>query len=203
MEHTIDFKDHADLLLNRKLEGELRFGHSRAYGAEFQLQKNEGKLTGWISYTYSRSERTIKGINNDQTYLAPFDRPHTVYIVGNYDLSDHLSFGANFVYSTGQPITYPVARMEVGNVVLPIYSKRNEYRMPDYHRLDVSLTWKPKAKKKKLWTGEWNFSVYNVYGHKNAWAINFINDQDNAYVTKAQMTYLFTFVPSITYNFKF
>jgi hypothetical protein len=203
MEHTIDFKDHADLLLNRKLEGELRFGHSRAYGAEFQLQKNEGKLTGWISYTYSRSERTIKGINNDQTYLAPFDRPHTVYIVGNYDFSDHLSFGANFVYSTGQPITYPVARMEVGNVVLPIYSKRNEYRMPDYNRLDVSLTWKPKAKKKKLWTGEWNFSIYNVYGHKNAWAINFINDQDNAYVTKAQMTYLFTFVPSITYNFKF
>lgn len=203
MQNTIDFRDHAQLLLNKKLDGELRFGNSRSYGAEFQIQKNEGKLTGWISYTYSRAERTIQGINNNETYLAPYDRPSTIYIVGNYELNDRISFGANFIYATGQPITYPIARMEVGNVILPVYSKRNEYRMPDYHRLDVSLTWKPKAKKKRAWTGEWNFSVYNVYGHKNAWAINFVDDQDTAYKTKAEMTYLFTFVPSITYNFKF
>ena len=203
MQNTIDFRDHADLLLNKKLDGELRFGNSRAYGAEFQIQKNEGKLTGWVSYTYSRAERTIQGINNNETYLAPYDRPSTIYIVGNYELNERLSFGANFIYATGQPITYPIARMEVGNVVLPVYSKRNEYRMPDYHRLDVSLTWKPKTKKKRAWSGEWNFSVYNIYGHKNAWAINFVNDQDNAYKTKAEMTYLFTFVPSVTYNFKF
>ncbi len=203
MQNTIDFRDHAQLLLNKKLEGELRFGNSRAYGAEFQIQKNEGKLTGWISYTYSRAERTIQGINNNETYLAPYDRPSTIYIVGNYELNDRISFGANFIYATGQPITYPIARMEVGNVILPVYSKRNEYRMHDYHRLDVSLTWKPKPKKKRAWTGEWNFSVYNVYGHKNAWAINFVDDQDTAYKTKAEMTYLFTFVPSITYNFKF
>ena len=203
MQNTIDFRDHAQLLLNKKLDGELRFGNSRAYGAEFQIQKNEGKLTGWISYTYSRAERTIQGINNNETYLAPYDRPSTIYIVGNYELNERISFGANFIYATGQPITYPIARMEVGNVILPVYSKRNEYRMPDYHRLDVSLTWKPKAKKKRAWTGEWNFSVYNVYGHKNAWAINFVDDQDTAYKTKAEMTYLFTFVPSITYNFKF
>lgn len=203
MQNTIDFRDHADLLLNKKLDGELRFGNSRAYGAEFQIQKNEGKLTGWVSYTYSRAERTIQGINNNETYLAPYDRPSTIYIVGNYELNERLSFGANFIYATGQPITYPIARMEVGNVVLPVYSKRNEYRMPDYHRLDVSLTWKPKTKKKRAWSGEWNFSVYNIYGHKNTWAINFVNDQDNAYKTKAEMTYLFTFVPSVTYNFKF
>jgi hypothetical protein len=203
MQNTIDFRDHAQLLLNKKLDGELRFGNSRSYGAEFQIQKNEGKLTGWISYTYSRAERTIQGINNNETYLAPYDRPSTIYIVGNYELNERISFGANFIYATGQPITYPIARMEVGNVILPVYSKRNEYRMPDYHRLDVSLTWKPKAKKKRAWTGEWNFSVYNVYGHKNAWAINFVDDQDTAYKTKAEMTYLFTFVPSITYNFKF
>ena len=203
MQNTIDFRDHADLLLNKKLDGELRFGNSSAYGAEFQIQKNEGKLTGWISYTYSRAERTIQGINNNETYLAPYDRPSTIYIVGNYELNEHISFGANFIYATGQPITYPIARMEVGNVILPVYSKRNEYRMPDYHRLDVSLTWKPKHNPKKAWTGEWNFSVYNVYGHKNAWAINFVDDQDTAYKTKAEMTYLFTFVPSITYNFKF
>jgi len=203
MQNTIDFRDHAQLLLNKKLDGELRFGNSKAYGAEFQIQKNEGKLTGWISYTYSRTERTIHGINNNETYLAPYDRPSTIYIVGNYELNEHISFGANFIYATGQPVTYPIARMEVGNVILPVYSKRNEYRMPDYHRLDVSLTWKPKTKKKRSWSGEWNFSVYNVYGHKNAWAINFVDDQDTAYKTKAEMTYLFTFVPSITYNFKF
>jgi hypothetical protein len=203
MQNTIDFRDHAQLLLNKKLDGELRFGNSKAYGAEFQIQKNEGKLTGWISYTYSRTERTIQGINNNETYLAPYDRPSTIYIVGNYELNERISFGANFIYATGQPVTYPIARMEVGNVILPVYSKRNEYRMPDYHRLDVSLTWKPKTKKKRSWSGEWNFSVYNVYGHKNAWAINFVDDQDTAYKTKAEMTYLFTFVPSITYNFKF
>ena len=203
MKNTVDFRDHAQLLLNRKLDGELRFGDSKAYGAEFQIQKNQGKLTGWISYTYSRAERTIQGVNNNETYLAPYDRPNTIYIVGSYELTKNISFGANFIYATGQPVTYPIARMEVGNVILPVYSKRNEYRMPDYHRLDVSLTWKPVAKKKHAWSGEWNFSVYNVYGHKNAWAINFVDDQETAYKTKAQMTYLFTFVPSITYNFKF
>lgn len=203
MDNTIDFKDHANLLLNKKLEGELRFGSSKAYGAEFQIQKQEGKLTGWISYTYSRAERTIVGINENQTYLAPYDRPHTVYIVANYDLSKRFSFGANFVYSTGQPVTYPVARMKIDNVIVPVYSARNAYRMPDYHRMDVSLTYRPQSKKKRVWSGEWNFSVYNVYGHKNAWAINFVNDEDHPDQTKAQMTYLFTFVPSITYNFKF
>ncbi|HJV78655.1 MAG TPA: TonB-dependent receptor, partial [Paludibacter sp.] len=203
MQNTIDFRDHATLILNKKLDGELRFGQSKAYGAEFQIQKNLGKLTGWVSYTYSHTERTIQGVNNNEMYLAPYDRPSTLYIVGNYELNEYISFGANFIYATGQPVTYPVARMEVGNVILPVYSKRNEYRMPDYHRLDVSLTWKPKQKKKRNWSGEWNFSIYNIYGHKNAWAINFVDDQDTAYKTKAEMTYLFTFVPSVTYNFKF
>ena len=203
MQNTVDFRDHAQLLLNKKLDGELRFGDSKAYGAEFQIQKNQGKLTGWISYTYSRSERTIQCVNNNETYLAPYDRPNTFYVVGSYELNKYLSFGANFIYASGQPVTYPIARMEVGNVILPVYSKRNEYRMPDYHRLDISLTWKPLTKKKHSWSGEWNFSVYNVYGHKNAWAINFVDDQETAYKTKAEMTYLFTFVPSITYNFKF
>ena len=203
MSNTIDFKDYANLLLNRKLEGELRFGNSQAYGAEFQIQKKEGKLTGWISYTYSHAERTINGINNNQTYAAPYDRPHTVYIVGNYDINKRFSFGANFIYATGQPMTYPVARMKIDNVIVPVYSARNEYRMPDYHRMDVSLTYRPQHNKKRLWSGEWNFSVYNVYGHKNAWAINFVNDKAASDHTKAEMTYLFTFVPSITYNFKF
>lgn len=203
MRNTIDFKDHPLLLLNPKLEGELRFGNSKSYGVEFLLQKKEGKATGWISYAYSRAERKIDGVNNGETYLAPYDRPHTFYVVANYELTKKISFGANFVYTTGQPITYPVARMEVGGVILPVYSKRNEYRMPDYHRLDVSLTYKPSVKNNRRWNGEWNFSIYNVYAHKNAWTINFVGDPDNPNRTKAEMTYLFTFIPSITYNFKF
>ena len=203
MHNTIDFADHAQLLLNRKLDGELRFGSSKAYGAEFLLQKNEGRATGWISYTYSRAQRTIAGVNEGDSYSTPYDRPHTFYVVANYDLSDKVSIGANFVYASGQPITYPVARMEVGKVIVPIYSKRNEYRMPDYHRLDVSLTWKPRGNEHRRWNGEWNFSIYNVYAHKNAWTINFVGDPDNANRTYAEMTYLFTFIPAITYNFKF
>ncbi|MBP1640659.1 MAG: TonB-dependent receptor plug [Bacteroidetes bacterium] len=203
LQHTIDFKDHARLFLNPKLDGELRLGHSHAYGVEFQLEKNEDKLTGWISYTYSRSRNTIYGINDNKSYPSPYERPHTIYIVGNYELSRALSVGTNFVYTTGQPITYPVGRMEIEGVIVPIYSKRNAYRMPDYHRLDLSLTWKPQTKKPHKWQGEWNVSVYNAYGHKNAWAINFEKDPNNPYKTRAKMTYLFATVPSISYNFKF
>lgn len=203
MHNTIDFRDHAQLLLNKKLDGELRFGKSHAYGAEFLLQKTKGSTTGWISYAYSHSVRTIDGVNNNNSYVAPYDRPHSIYIVANHDFNLKYSLGANFVYASGQPVTYPIARMNVGNVIVPVYSNRNEYRMPDYHRLDVSLTYKPQRKKKRLWEGEWNFSVYNIYAHKNAWAINFKGDQDNPYQTKAEMTYLFTFIPSVTYNLKF
>ncbi len=203
LHHTIDFKDHAQLLLNPKLDGELRFGNSRAYGIEFQVQKNEGRLTGWISYTYSRSRNTIDGINNNRPYPSPYERPHTIYVVGNYEFNKALSLGTNFVYSTGQPITYPVGRMEIDGTIVPIYSDRNSSRMPDYHRLDLSLTWKPQSKHPHKWQGEWNFSLYNVYGHKNAWAINFEQETNNPYQTKAKMTYLFAVVPSISYNFKF
>ncbi len=203
MQNTIDFKDHAQLLLNRKLEGELRFGKSKSYGLELLLQKKEGRATGWIGYSFSHAERTIVGVNGGRSYVAPYDRPHTVYIVGNYDISERVSFGANFVYATGQPVTYPVARMAVGEVIVPVYSNRNEYRMPDYHRLDVSLTWRQAKSTTRRWNGEWNFSIYNVYAHKNAWAINFVGVPNNPNLTKAEMTYLFTFIPSVTYNFKF
>jgi hypothetical protein len=203
MQNTIDFRDHAQLLLNKKLDGELRFGNSHSYGAEFLVQKTQGRLTGWVSYTFSHAERKINGVNDNSTYLAPYDRPHTIYVVANYDINQKLSFGANFVYSTGQPITYPVARMEIGNVIVPVYSKRNEYRMPDYYRLDVSLNWKVHKKGVVPWDGELNFSIYNVTAHKNAWAINFVTDDNDKNRTKAEMTYLFTFVPSVTYNIKF
>jgi hypothetical protein len=203
MQNTIDFKDHAVLLLNKELEGELRFGTSKAYGLEFLVRKTRGKLTGWVGYTLSKAERTIEEINNGETYVAPYDKPHDISIVVNYDLNQRLNFGATWVYSTGLPVTFPTGRAIYGNKVVPIYSDRNAYRMPDYHRLDVSITLKDKEKPGKKWHGEWNLSVYNAYARKNAWSINFVQDENDPYTTYAEKTYLFSIIPSISYNFHF
>lgn len=203
MDNAIDFKDHAELLLNKELEGELRFGEARAYGLELMVRKSKGRLNGWISYTYSQAERKIKEINDGDPYPAPYDKPHDVSVVLNYQLNERWIFGANWVYATGLPVTFPTGRAVWGNRIVPIYSDRNDYRMPDYHRLDVSVTLKPKEKPNRKWYGEWNLSVYNAYARKNAWSINFEQDPSDPYTTYAEMTYLFSIIPSISYNFKF
>ncbi|HRY98199.1 MAG TPA: TonB-dependent receptor [Bacteroidales bacterium] len=203
VDHAIDFRDHAELLLNKELEGELRFGESRAYGLELLFRKNTGALTGWVGYTLSRSDRTIRGVNDGRTYRSPYDKPHDVSVVLSYELNPRLTFGANWVYATGNPVTFPTGRAVIGNKVVPIYSDRNTYRMPDYHRLDLSITLLGKAKPGRNFQGEWNLSVYNAYARKNAWAINFVQDEANPEITYAEKTYLFSIIPSLTYNFKF
>jgi hypothetical protein len=200
---VIDFRDHAMLLLNPYLEGELRIGKGYAYGIETLLRKNEGKLTGWLSYTYSRSFRIIPEINSGNRYNAPYDKPHSVNIVANYEISKRLSASATWVYATGLPVTFPTGRAVVGNAILPIYSNRNAYRMPDYHRLDLSVSLLGKEKPGKRWRGEWNISVYNAYNRHNAWSINFTQDSVDPNKTYAEKTYLFAIIPSLTYNFKF
>jgi len=201
--NAIDFKDHAELLLNKEIEGELRFGTAESYGVELMLRKTKGDLTGWIGYTLSKAEREIESINNGKPYSAPYDKPHDLSIVVNYELSERISMGANWVYSTGRPVTYPTGRAYWGNVIVPIYSDRNAYRLPDYHRLDLSLTLRPRLNPDRKWYGEWNFSVYNAYARKNVWTINFVPEPDDPYSTYAESTYLFSLIPSITYNFKF
>ncbi|HZK08178.1 MAG TPA: TonB-dependent receptor [Bacteroidales bacterium] len=204
MQNTIDFKDHAQLLLNRELEAELRFGRSWAYGLELMVRKQHGKLTGWVSYTLSKTERKIEEINNGKKYVAPYDKPNDISIVINYDISQRWTAGLNWVYSTGLPVTFPTGRAVWGGVVVPIYSDRNDYRMPDYHRLDLSVTLRPRKNPDRKWYGEWNFSVYNAYGRKNPWSINFVQETAGGdYQTYAEMTYLFSVIPSISYNFKF
>lgn len=203
VENAVDFKDHAELLLNKELEGELRFGTAQSYGLELLFRKNVGALSGWVGYTLSRSERKINGINDNNTYLSPYDKMHDLSIVLSYDASDRISFGANWVYSTGNPVTFPTGRAVIGGNVTPIYSDRNAYRMPDYHRLDLSMTYRAKERPGKKYYGEWNISVYNAYARKNAWVINFVQDEENPDKTYAEMTYLFSIIPSITYNFKF
>lgn len=203
LDNVIDFKDHANLYLNKKLEAELRFGTGRAYGAEFLVQFPDGRLNGWVSYTYSRTERKIEAINNGKRYLAPYDKPHNVNIVLNYELSKRVSVGAVWVYSSGAPATFPSGRMVYGNKIFPVYTERNTFRIGDYHRMDLSVTLKGKEKAKRLWQGEWNFSLYNVYSRKNTWVTQFVEDKDNPNMTKAQKVYLFPIIPAVTYNFKF
>ncbi len=201
--HAIDFKNHAELLLNQYLEAELRFGSAQSYGLEYLVKKPEGRLNGWVSYTWSRTFRQIAAINNGKAYPASYDRPHDVSIVINYEPGKRWSIGANWVYATGSPVTFPTGRFVIGNTIAPVYSDRNSYRLPDYHRLDISVTYTPKEKPKLKWQGEWNFSVYNAYYRKNPWVINFVPDPDQPNVTRAEMTYLFGIIPALTYNFRF
>lgn len=201
--HAIDFKDFAELLLNEYLEGELRFGKARSYGLEALVRLNEGRLNGWISYTYSRTLRKIPQINGGKAYPASYDRPHDISVVANYQISPKLSAGANWVFATGSPVTFPTGRFVIGNTIAPVYSERNAYRLPAYHRLDLSLTYSPRAETRRKWRGEWNLSVYNAYYRKNPWVINFVPDPKVPNATYAEMTYLFGIVPAITYNFKF
>ena len=201
--NDIDFKDHAELLLNRLFEGELRFGEAWAYGLEFMVKYNLKKFSGWVSYTLSRTERKIIGINDNELYPTTYDKPHDVSIVINYDIIKRISVGATWVFATGSAVTFPTGRYIYGDKITPIFSDRNGYRMPNYHRLDLSVTLKSKPNPEKKWGWDLNFSAYNAYARKNPWAINFKQVPGNPNETYAEMTYLFSIVPAITFNFKF
>lgn len=201
MQNQLDLRNGANINANDKIEGELLFGKGRAYGLELLLKKTQGKLTGWIGYTYSKTERLIDGINNNNWYPARQDITHDVSIVGIYDLSKKWSVSATWVYNTGNAVTFPSGKYLINNNVQYYFTERNGYRMPAYHRLDLGATWT--LKKTKKFESSLNFSVYNAYGHKNPYSIDFEQDETDPTKTNAVMTYLFTYVPSITYNFKF
>jgi hypothetical protein len=202
LKNVIDFREHSNLLLNQDLEDEVRTGTGKAYGIEWMLRKNTGKLTGFVNYTLSRTERTIPEVNGGKTYLAPYDKTHAVNVVATYNFSPKINVSAIWVYATGMPTTYPTGRFEVNGEYFPIYSGRNEYRRPDYHRMDLSLNYIPNPDAKKKWHGEWNFSLYNVYNRKNPWAIVYQQENDTG-IPYAEKLYLFGIIPSVTYNFKF
>lgn len=203
LRNLIDFRDHAELFLNKYLEGEVRKGKGHSYGFEFLMRKNRGVFTGWLGYTYSRSFRIVPAINNGKKYPALYDKPHTINMVASYAPKRRLSFSAAWTYATGLPLTLPAGKAVIGNSILPVYSDRNSYRMEDYHRLDVSLTLKEKEKPGRKWHSELNLSVYNVYNRHNAWAVNIVQDEDNHYSSYAEKTYLFAVLPALTFNFNF
>jgi TonB-dependent receptor-like protein/carboxypeptidase-like protein len=201
MQNQIDYRDGANIFTNTPIETQLLFGIGRAYGIEWLFKKKAGKFTGWVSYTLSRTERKIDGINNDQWYNARQDRTHDIAIVGMYALNKKWNFSANWVFYTGDAVTFPNGKYTVGGEVYFYYTNRNGYRMPNYHRLDLGATCQ--LKKHKKYSSELAFSIYNAYGRQNAYQINFRQSKDDPNTTEAVQISLFTFVPSISYNFKF
>lgn len=201
MENILDYRNGADVFLNETVESQLLFGKGRAYGIEFMLKKKTGKLTGWISYTLSKSERKINGINNNQWYNATQDRTHDIAIVGTYQVNKKWTLSGNFVFYTGNAVTFPSGKYQVNGQTAYYYNSRNADRMPNYHRLDFGATMQ--LKKTKKWTKELVFSLYNVYGRENAYTINFKDNKDNPNITEIVQTSLFRWVPSVSYNFKF
>jgi hypothetical protein len=201
MQNQIDYKPGAELLLNENVESQLLYGFGRAYGLELFAKKKYGRLNGWVGYTLSKTERKIEGINNGEFYNAKQDRTHEISVVGIYEISKKLTLSSTWIYYTGNAITYPRGKYTIDNQTYFLYSERNADRMPDYHRLDLGLTWTRKKTDRK--ESSWNFSIYNAYNRANAYSIDFRDSPTNFRQTEAVQTTLFKIIPSISYNFKF
>ena len=197
MSNQIDYKNGADLALNPNVEALLRYGRGWSYGAELLVRKRYGHLSGWVGYTLSRTQEQVGDINNGQPYPARQDRTHDISVVVIYDHSKTWTFSATWVYNTGNAVTFPSGNYPLEGRVVPFYTERNGYRMPAYHRLDLSATWTlgPKS--------NLSFSVYNVYNRMNAYAITFRRDPNDPKRTQAVQTTFFPFIPSVMYNFTF
>ena len=202
MRNAIDYRNGANLFFNDQAEGELVYGKGRAYGVELLFRRQTGRLTGWVSYTWSRSLRTFDQINGGSEFPSKQDRIHDVAIVAMYKLSDRVKLSANWIYYTGAAVTFPSGKYEIEGISVPLYTERNGYRMPNYHRLDVGVTVDAKTKNPKF-ESSWNFSAYNAYARRNAYSITFQQNEENPDQTEAVRTTLFRIVPSVTYNFKF
>jgi hypothetical protein len=202
-----DFKDGAELLLNPHIETDVLLANGKAYGVEFFIKKASGKLNGWISYTWSRSLLQIDGptlietVNNGKWYASPYDKPHAVNVISNYKFNRRVNFSLNVTYSTGRPITIPIAKYELGGSERVFYSDRNAFRIPDYFRTDASINVEGNHKVKKLAHSSWTFAVYNLTGRNNPYSVFFTNEGGQI---KGYQLSIFAYpIPTITYNFKF
>jgi hypothetical protein len=210
MQNVTDFADNAQLFFNEDLSTEFRQGNSWSYGAEVMVDKKEGRLTGMLSYTWSKTERHIAGVNLGNDFYSNFDRRHSLNVNAAYDLNKKWVIGANFSFSSGRPITLPTGKFEYGLYNPDVISARNGYRLPTYNRLDLSATYTPNRKPMRKWHGQWVFSIYNAYNQKNPFTVYTRTKQDSdgniigdGTQKEARLVYLFPILPSITYNFKF
>jgi len=197
MRNVIDYRNGADLQLNPTIESLLLYGTGWSYGAELLVKKKVGPVAGWLSYTLSRTEERFAQINNGNTFPATQDRTHDFSIVVTYDYNDTWTFGATWVFYTGNAVTFPSGNYMIDGRLVPYYTSKNAYRMPAYNRLDLSATW-TLNKHSNL-----NFSVYNAYNRQNPYSIIFQQNPDNPNQTQAVQTTIFPIMPSVTYNFNF
>lgn len=213
LQNQIDYEPHANLLLNPLIEGELRFGEGKSYGFELLLRRTRGRLSGWISYTYSRTLHTINGLNNNKEFPAFYDRPHDFAIYLSYHLSKRVNISANWIYYTGSAITTPISFYNYNGYTVPLYGDKNNDRLPDYHRLDVALSWRLNKMERKF-QHNLTFAIYNFYNQHNPVSVNFnkIETRDGNFVVPANLygtsellttqKYLLGIMPSITYKFR-
>lgn len=202
-QNQVAFKEFAEPQFNELIEEDLRFGKGQSYGLELLIKKPEGRLNGWISYDYSVSKFKIEDIQEKDWFYSPYDSPHDVTLVAIYNLSKRLDISANWLWKKGQPLNAPSMRYEYGNLILPVFPGRNQDRLPNYHRLDLSVTLHPVFSKKRKWSDELILSVYNVYNYKTPDIIYFKRDETDYYKTQAMRVTYIPFFPSLTYNFKF
>lgn len=196
MRDQVDYKNGADIYLNEFVESELIFGKGRAYGLEFLARKNIGRLTGWLSYTLAKTEKKFEAINDGAWFPARHDRTHDIEWVGQYALSPRWTAGFNWVYYTGNAVTFPSGKYVVDGHTVILYTDRNGYRMPAYHRLDLALTYGHGH-------SNWNFSLFNAYGRRNAYVIQFRQSESDSSKLEAVRIALFRFLPSVTYTYTF
>ncbi|WP_093368707.1 TonB-dependent receptor [Psychroflexus sediminis] len=208
IDNRIDYIDGANLIANDAIERVILNGESRAYGLEFYLKKNTGRLTGWLSYTLSRSEQRTPGrtpdeigINNGNWYLNGYDKTHDISLTSSYELNDKWQLNSNFVLQTGRPVNFPVGQFEFQDLNIPVFEGRNLNRLPTFHRLDVSATYTPEQGKKN-WSSSWNFGIYNVYNRRNAASLNFEQNPSTGQNEAVRFS-IFGIVPSVSYSFKF
>ena len=206
VDNLVEYRDGADLIVNEFPEQEVLQGKLNSYGVEFMIKKPYGRLNGWVNYTYSRSivevqdSKTGDYNNFGTAYPANWDKPHAFNLVANYKLSRRLSLSADVVYSTGRPITYPTAIYYQDGQEILHYSLRNEYRLPDYFRVDASVILEGNLKKKKFLHGSWIFSIYNLTGRRNAYSVYF--KSENGRINGYKLSIFGTQIFSITYDFK-
>lgn len=207
IQNVTDFKDGANLILNKALETDLLQGTSKSYGVEFGLLKNEGRLTGLLNYTYSRSFRQFpvvtggETINGGRVFASNYDQPNIINANLKYAFSRRYSLATNFTYRDGRPFTVPVSYYEIENIPIVNFANRNEFRMPDYHHLDLAFTIEGNHKRKKSGHGTWTFSIYNIYGRRNPYSIFYKTDETGA-IKSYKLSVIGSIIPSVNYSFK-
>lgn len=206
LKNQLDYIDNADLFINPTVENQLLQGLGRAYGTEFYLKKNKGKITGWISYTISKTERLVEGISNNTWFLSRYDRTHCLNTSVSYDIAKRWSISANFVYLTGVPSTFPNSKIQVQGLNIPYNTTgtRNNYRISPYHRMDLGATYAFRKNDTRRYKQTIVLSVYNVYNRRNAFSVFFQTKANEPLQTEAvRLSIIGSVVPAITYNFNF